>query len=271
LEEQPLRHGKTLVVGIGEVGGALAEVLERSQPDVLRHDIERRDIKDAIGVMHICIPYQARQQFEPTTLEYIERFRPHLTVINSTVVPGTTRRIAELSGARLAYSPVRGKHARMTEDMLRYYKFVAAPNNEIADEAEAHFRSVGMKTRRIARLETLELAKLAETTYFGIQIAFAQELNRFSQKVQADYFEAIEFFDEIDFLPRVHYYPGFIGGHCVIPNIHLLKQVMHSPLLDAILESNDRRASELANEKNDVATDGRAEKRADRTKVVAHS
>ncbi len=271
LKEQPLRHGKTLVVGIGEVGGALAEVLARTQPDVLRHDIERRDIRDEIGVMHICIPYQSRQQFETAAIEYIERFRPHLTVINSTVVPGTTRRIAERSGARLAYSPVRGKHARMTEDLLRYCKFVAAPNDEIVAEAEEHFHSIGMKTRRIVRLETLELAKLAETTYFGIQIAFAQELNRFCQQVQADYSEAIEFFDEIDFLPRVHYYPGFIGGHCVIPNIHLLKQVMHSDLLDAVLESNDRRAAELAGEKIDLEANSGTGKRTAGTKAVAQS
>ena len=36
---------KTLVVGLGEVGGALAEVLERKHP-VLKHDIERREFSD---------------------------------------------------------------------------------------------------------------------------------------------------------------------------------------------------------------------------------
>ncbi len=245
-----MRHGKTLVVGVGEVGGALAEVLERTQSGLLRHDIERRDFPDPIGVMHICIPYQSRQQFEPAALEYIQRFRPHLTIINSTVVPGTTRRIAKLSGARLAYSPIRGKHARMTQDLLRYNKFVAAENNDVASEAEEHFRAAGMNTRRVALPETLELAKLAETTYFGVQIAFAQELNRFAEQLQGDYAQAIDFFEEIDFLPRTRYYPGFIGGHCVIPNINLLKEVVSSPLLEAVLDSNQRRADELEAEKN---------------------
>jgi UDP-N-acetyl-D-mannosaminuronate dehydrogenase len=250
-----LRHGKTLVVGLGEVGGALAEVLERTQPGLLRHDLERRDFADAIAVMHICIPYQSRHQFESATLEYIKRFQPHLTVINSTVIPGTTRRIVRQSGARLSYSPVRGKHARMTEDLLRYCKFIAADDEEIAVDTEEHFRFTGMKTRRVGRPETLELAKLAETTYFGIQIAFAQELNRFAHQLEADYAEAIDFFDEVDFLPRARYYPGFIGGHCVIPNIHLLKEVADSPLLEAVLDSNQRRAAELAAETKDIATD----------------
>jgi UDP-glucose 6-dehydrogenase len=241
-----LRDRKTLVVGLGEVGGALAEVLERAEPGLLRHDIARREFADPIGVMHICIPYQSREQFEESTLEYISRFTPELTIINSTVVPGTSRRIAQLSSRGLAYSPVRGKHARMAEDMLKYCKFVAADHEATAAAAEQHFQAAGMKTRRAARLETLELAKLAETTYFGIQIAFAQELNRFAQTVEADYSEAISFFDEVEFLPRARYYPGFIGGHCVIPNIRLLKEIVNSPLLEAVLESNQRRAAELA-------------------------
>jgi UDP-N-acetyl-D-mannosaminuronate dehydrogenase len=244
-----LRDRKTLVVGLGEVGGALAEVLERVEPGLRRHDIERREFPDPVGVMHVCIPYQSRQQFEAATLEYIARFTPELTIINSTVVPGTTRHIAQQSGSQLAYSPVRGKHARMTEDLLKYCKFVAADLDSTATAAEQHFQAAGMKTRRAEKLETLELAKLAETTYFGIQIAFAQELNRFAELLGAEYSETINFFEEIDFLPRSRYYPGVIGGHCVIPNIHLLKQVVSSPLLEAVLESNDRRAAEIAAEK----------------------
>ena len=264
-----MRHGKILVVGLGEVGGALAGVLERVHGGLLRHDIEPRDIVDAIAVMHICIPFQSRPQFEQATLDYIKRLQPRLTVINSTVIPGTTREIARQSGARLAYSPVRGKHARMAQDLLRYQKFVAAVDDGIAAEAERHFRSAGMKTRRVRNPETLELAKLAETTYFGIQISFAQELNRFAQQMGADYDEAVDFFEEIDFLPRARYYPGIIGGLCVIPNIHLLKQVVRSPLLEAVLESNERRATELATEKNEAAT-GQAQPTSHEGKVLAH-
>ena len=93
--------------------------------------------------------------------------------------------------------------------------------------------------------ENLELAKLAETTYFGVLITFAQELNRYAVGADADYGEITKFFKEIEFLPRSSYYPGFIGGHCVIPNINLLLQVAESPLLKAVLLSNDRRAEEL--------------------------
>ncbi len=239
-----MSKAKTLVVGLGEVGGALAEVIERTEP-VLRHDIQAVDFDEPIGVMHLCFPFQSSEQYESAACGYIQRFRPSLTVINSTVLPGTTRAIAKASGAAVAYSPVRGKHARMIDDLKRYLKFVAAAEPDVARRAEEHFQGLGLKTRRMKRIETLELAKLAETTYFGVIIAFAQMLNRYCERIGGDYYEATEFFGEIDFLPGRRYFPGFIGGHCVIPNINLLLRVEPSSLLEAVLDSNHRRAAEM--------------------------
>ncbi len=246
-----MEQGETLIVGLGEVGAALAEVIERRGP-VLRHDIEPREFDAPIGVMHVCIPFQSSAQFEDAVCQYVERFDPALTIVNSTVIPGTTSALARRTGKPVAYSPVRGKHVRMAQDMLRYVKYVAAAEEEVAVRAQRHFENAGIKTRRMKRPETLELAKLAETTYFGVQIAFAQDLDRYARRVGADYEEAINFFEEVDFLPRTRYFPGVIGGHCVIPNIQLLRKVADSPLLNAVLESNSLRTSELEPSKNEV-------------------
>lgn len=242
-----LNNKKTLVVGIGEVGGALAEVLSATEP-ILRHDLEPQTFTDPIGVMHICIPFRNNAEFEAATLAYIDRFQPDLTIINSTVIPGTTRRLAQASGAAIAFSPVRGKHARMAADLRHYLKFVAATDIDIATAAERHLQSHGLKTRRVNLIETLEMAKLAETTYFGVLIAFAQELNRYCDRIGGDYYEATQFFEEIDFLPRCRYFPGIIGGHCVVPNINLMLSVAPAALLEAVLDSNARRIIELADE-----------------------
>jgi UDP-glucose 6-dehydrogenase len=229
---------------LGEVGGALAQVLERAAP-VLRHDIERRDFDERIGVMHLCFPFDSGDRFEEIALSYIERFKPELTIINSTVIPGTTRAIGSRSGCPVAFSPVRGKHVRMVADLMRYKKFIAAVDPATAVRAQEHFRQAGMRTQLVSQPETLELAKLAETTYFGVIIAFAQELNRYAAAAGADYDEAASFFDEVDYLPRTRYFPGVIGGHCVIPNIRLMLRVAPSPLLEAVLDSNRRREQEL--------------------------
>src|SRR5260370_37599132 len=219
-ESPPLIRGRTLVVGIGEVGGALDEVMDRTEP-VLSHDLERCDITDPVSVMHVCIPFKKSADFVRIALSYIERFKPGLTIINSTVVPGTTRSVANACGRPVAFSPIRGKHARMTHELIQYVKFVAAPDPSVADLAQSHFRRAGFTARTMNNVETLELAKLAETTYFGLLIAFAQELNRYAAKIGGNYQEAIGFFEEVEFLPRCRYFPGFLGGHCVVPNIGL--------------------------------------------------
>jgi UDP-glucose 6-dehydrogenase len=269
-----MERGKPLVVGLGEVGGALTQVLEANGP-VSVLDVEPFEITGPVSVMHVCFPFQQRRGFVPAVVERIKQFAPSLTIINSTVLPGTTRSIALATGAAVAYSPIRGKHAKMVQDLRHYNKFVASPDRETARRAEEHFRSLGMKTSIMAEPETLELAKLAETTYFGIQIAFAQELNRYADRVGGEYSEAVKFFEEVDFLPRVTYFPGFIGGHCVIPNIHLLQEIDGSPLLDAILESNARRVKELQEETTNGAgeltqrTDGVSSPRLDGAKRVS--
>jgi hypothetical protein len=236
---------RTLVVGLGEVGGALVQVLERTEL-VLKHDLARCDFDQPIGVMHLCYPYGSGERFEEIALSYIERFKPELTIINSTVMPGTTRSIADRSRQPVVFSPVRGKHIRMAEDLLHYKKFVAGFDPATAARAEMHFHQAGMQTRRISKPETLELAKLAETSYFGVIIAFAQELNRYAAALGANYDEAATFFDEIGYLPQTRYFPGFIGGHCVIPNIRLLLRMAPAALLQAVLDSNRRRARELS-------------------------
>ena len=239
-----VKFGKTLVIGVGEVGGPLATVLEREAP-VLKLDIEPQQISGPIDVMHVCFPYRSDEQFISAASDYVRHFRPSLTIINSTVVPGTTRAIAGLTSTRVAYSPIRGKHQQMAADIRRYTKFVAAEDPKVAEAAERHFQAAALRTKRIARTETLELAKVAETSYFGVLIAFAQELNRYAERLGGDYDEAASFFEEVDFLPRCKYFPGFIGGHCVIPNTELLLRVAESPLLQAVLDSNQRRAVEL--------------------------
>jgi UDP-N-acetyl-D-mannosaminuronate dehydrogenase len=232
-----MRPENIVVVGLGEVGKPLLMQVSRYYRTV---GVDIAPPLEAVGdveVMHICFPFQIRD-FIGETLRYMEIYQPQLTVINSTVAVGTTRIIAERSGAPVVNSPVRGKHARMSEDMARYAKFVGAIDPADGHRAAAHFQSVGLTARILSSPEATELAKLSETTYFGLLIAWAQELERYCDQTGASYEEIITFYDEIRFLPQVRYFPGLIGGHCVMPNIEILRKMTSSALLDAICESN---------------------------------
>jgi UDP-N-acetyl-D-mannosaminuronate dehydrogenase len=225
-----------IVVGLGEVGKALMEIV-KSKHQTFGVDINLSASVSRCDVMHICFPFQ-RDKFVGQVVEYIRRYRPALSIINSTVAPGTTRSIAVESGTAVVNSPVRGKHARMKEEMLGYTKFVGALDLPSGQRAVEHFQRLGMRTKLLGSPEASEIAKLTETTYFGLLIAWAQEVERYCMQLGTDYDEVVSFYDEIKFFPPVKYFPGVIGGHCVMPNIDILLQKFPSGLLQAIVQSN---------------------------------
>jgi UDP-N-acetyl-D-mannosaminuronate dehydrogenase len=229
-------QGAVVIVGLGEVGKPLLEIM-KSRYQTFGVDINQPASVSQCDVMHICFPFK-NNKFVGQVVEYIHEYRPALTVINSTVAPGTTRRIAVESGTPAVNSPVRGKHVRMQQEMLRYTKFIGALDVVSGQRAVEHFEGAGMKTKLLSSPEASEIAKLTETTYFGLLIAWAQEVERYCTKLDANYDEVVSFYDEIKFFPPVKYFPGVIGGHCVMPNIAILRQQFSSSLLGAIVESN---------------------------------
>ena len=230
------KSNKIIVAGLGEVGKPLFELIS-SHHDTIGMDLDPVQVTGDVDILHVCYPYQIAD-FVRETARYISRFKPALTVINSTVAVGTSRVVAEETGATVVNSPVRGKHARMFEDLRMYTKFIGALDTASGDLASKHFESVGLKTKILSSPEATELAKLTETTYFGLMIAWAQEVERHCDHSKISYDEVVSFYDEIPFFPRIKYYPGVIGGHCVMPNIEILGRYASSLLLDAIQVSN---------------------------------
>lgn len=231
---------KVVVVGLGEVGHPILELVSKHHHGI-GVDISPPAYRiSGVDILHICIPF-AIGDFVGETTRYIELFRPSLTLINSTVAVGTTRAVAKRTGTSVVNSPVRGKHAHMAEDLIRYVKFVGAIDAFDGERAARHFHSLGMKTTALSSPEATELAKLTETTYFGLMIAWAQEVERYCDQLGQNYDEVVSFCDEISFFPPVKYFPGVIGGHCVMPNIKILNQLGASEMIRAIVRSNKQK------------------------------
>lgn len=243
---------KVIVVGLGEVGRPILELASKY------HQAQGVDISpppnrvEQVDVLHICYPFGIKD-FIGATARYIELFRPTLTIIDSTVAIGTTRSIAKRTGAVVVNSPVRGKHAHMLEDLLKYTKFVGAIERSSAEHAAEHFQSMGMKTKILSSPEATELAKLIETTYFGLIIAWAQEVERYCDQCGEDYDEVVSIFEGIKYLPPVKYFPGIIGGHCVMPNVEILNRLTPSEILQAIRSSNAKKIEREAHKRRTEA------------------
>ena len=229
-----------MVVGLGEIGKPLLDVISKHHKAVGVDISPPAESPGDIDVMHVCYPFKI-DDFIGETVRYMKKYQPRLTVINSTVSVGTTRAIARRAGMAVVNSPVRGKHVRMAQDLLRYDKFVGGTDNDSAVRAARHFESVGMKTRILSSAEATELAKLTETTYFGVIIAWAQEVERYCDQLGLNYDEVVSIYEEVPFLPPVKYFPGVIGGHCVMSNIEILSRIVQSDLLKAVESSNQQK------------------------------
>jgi len=227
---------KQVVCGLGEIGKPVYEILSSSfttqgfdtDPKLILKNNSKFD-KYETKFLHICIPFNS--SFVRNIQELKKKFSPQGIVIHSTISPGTTKKIQDkIKDIPTIYSATRGVHKRMLSDLKKYTKFFSlekgAPRMKWASSQYVSImKKCGIKTKQMTNPITLELAKIVvDTSYYGWLINYAQISNIIARKHNVDYDEMWSFADEIQkFLGnRPKMFPGFIGGHCVIPNLKLI-------------------------------------------------
>ena len=250
---------KDVVAGLGEIGYPILKLLSKKQTTV-GYDIDKSSMNESkfktlqdtqTSFLHIAIPVTTK--FDSNILQLYKKFKPECIVIHCTISPGTTERIQKKLNIPLIYSATRGVHKTMLKDIKRYTKFFTisknAPKKQWAIKTFSRkMKNCGVKTRQMSKPETLELGKiLCDTSYLGWLINYAQLTNMIAIQYNVNYDEMWTFADEIHkFLGnRPKMYPGFIGGHCVIPNLDL----MHNQTLNLIKKINTKYSKKVKNAK----------------------
>jgi len=248
---------KQIVVGVGEIGEPIFKLLSKGDL-VVSYDIDPKkyDIKKfkkyenlKTSFLHICIPFT--KNFIENVISLHSKFNPEIIVIHSTISPNTTKKIQQMLTIPVIYSATRGVHKRMLNDLKRYTKFFAvepyAPRAKWATNTYSKIlKKCGVRTKRMMTPITLELAKIVvDTSYYGWLIIYAQLSKQISDSHNVDYDEMWSFADEIQkYLGnRPKMFPGYIGGHCVIPNLVLI----NDQNLDIIKELNEIYAKKVKN------------------------
>jgi hypothetical protein len=259
-----------VIIGGGEVGSTIYEIMKNVQsvavvdldkskqklPDD-KEDLESFRNKKDVRILHICFTFTSQDTFVPYVLDYIKEYDPSVVVIHSTVSRGTTTKVAEQTDKTVIFSATRGVHKRFREDMEYYTKFWATESTD--RKAINIFRQglsdAGFKLKQMSKPDTLELAKLlTDTTYYGVLISYAQKTKVICDKYGVDYDEMWQFSEEghakIGNRPKM--FPGFIGGHCVIPNLDLLDEEVYDEF-KYIDEHNKFYKSYLEDKKNETS------------------
>ena len=251
---------KDIVAGLGEIGKPILKLLSKDGVIVgfdLNHGLmdERKFEKYKklkTSFLHITIPVTNR--FINDVLKLHKKFQPECVVIHSTIKPGTTEKLQGKLPIPVIYSATRGVHKRMSNDIKRYTKFFVistnAPRSKWASSKYVKLmKRCGIKTKKMSKPETLELAKIVcDTSYLGWLVNYAQLSNLIAIEHGVNYDEMWSFSDEIhEFLGnRPKMYPGYIGGHCVIPNLDLI----HLDTLNLIKKMNNNYDKKIKKRKN---------------------
>jgi len=215
---------KTLIVGFGQIGKALYQVLN----EIYHVDVD--DVIDTVhperqdfDIMHICFPYY--DTFICDVKQYQEKYNPTYTVIHSTVALGTSRLCNAI------HSPCIGLHPNLAESLLTFTKFLGG---EDACYVADYFRKAGMKVYLFDKQETTEALKIMSTTFYAVLIEYTKQVKQHCDDLGFDFSAWTLWTDNYNQgyneLGRFEYIrPNLVpmmkklGGHCILPNCELLE------------------------------------------------
>ncbi len=150
-----------------------------------------------------------------------------VVIVESSVPPGTTRQIVaksiiEASGLKaeedflIGYSPERIYEGRAVYDIEENYpKIVAGYGQKSLEEIAKLYSKVAKKgVIKMSSLEAAELEKLAEGLYRDVNIALANELALFAQRLNVDFWEVRNAANSQPY-SNIHKPGAGVGGNCI--------------------------------------------------------
>lgn len=236
---------KTIIAGKGEVGRALGEVLADYKPKFVDADPFKSDdftADETCDILHIAFPWS--EGFEDAVRSLRARFAPAYVVIHSTVPIGTSSRLGAV------FSPVVGIHPHLCQSLLTFVKYLGGTGaSAVAD----YFRRAGMRVYLVDKQETLELAKIFQTSFYSLMIENIKTLKRACDNIGLS-------FSEVYTLPATDYRDGYARldrpeftmpllvpimerqekhSHCTINNLKFLPEEFDD-MKNIILKSNEK-------------------------------
>lgn len=215
---------KHLVVGCGEVGKALMQVLGCPGYDPPA-GYTPEDIH--CDMLHVCVPYSAAS-FRPAVSAYQQRCRPTFTVIHSTVPIGTS------DSLNAHHSPIRGRHPHLAGSIRTFVKYVGGPEALLIC---AVLQQYGIEAMACSSARDTEAGKLIDLMQFGQAVLLEKSIHEFCERNKLTYDIVYRHFNktynqgytemgDCEFMrPVLNHVDGPIGGHCVVQNMMWLEML----------------------------------------------
>ncbi|MFH1637254.1 MAG: hypothetical protein ABIB71_02405 [Candidatus Woesearchaeota archaeon] len=224
------------ILGYGEIGSSIERICEKKYRVTVQDPKLGKKFSENFQVMHVCIRIPEPEKFVDIVSEAILQYKPKLTIIESTLPIGTTRKIAEKTKAAVVHSPCRGVHPNLAEGILTFEKFVGAVEKKDAEKAARYYNSLGIKTEVFDSPEDTEAAKILSTTYYMANVIFCKEVAKLCKEHNLNFEQVYSISNETYNKgygklgmkhvrrPVLNAMPGKVGGHCLRPNLDMLNK-----------------------------------------------
>jgi UDP-N-acetyl-D-mannosaminuronate dehydrogenase len=262
---------RLLLIGFGEIGRALhANMTANLTAEIHAHDPNQgyyADCQEEYDFAHITVPVgdSGRGAIEDELFcnmiyNYVKEFIYVKTwVIHSSISLGIAEKLTNFltvwKEVQMIYVPMNGTHGRLEWEIIRYPLTIGQFRPESNKEyLERYFQSIGFRINQWVSVKEAALGKLVDVCWYGINIAFVQEIwllcqrekldfsnvyNQYAKPsmIQREYDPTGRYGEEI---PRPIFFPGVVGGKCVIQDEKLLIPSLTDPsLLRRCISVND--------------------------------
>lgn len=246
------------ILGYGEIGKSIGKVCTDAGFNIFVRELDYDNLKGKrIDYLHVCIPEKDNSKFIEAVSKTIEEFNPKLTIINSSITPGTTRKIFKKTNSSIVHSPVLGLHPNLYISIKKYFEKVVGPIDDKSKKlAKEHFSKLGLRTVFFKKPENSEAAKLLDLVYFAWNIIFCKWMNELCNENGLDFDEVYTRQNKLyndgyskllpnTVRPILIPMPGPISGHCTIPDAVLIEKTYPNRFTKFILKENRRYANEV--------------------------
>ncbi len=246
------KTAKVGIVGMGYVGMPLAELssaagfkttgfVRNPQKASKINDLKIKNLTSTIDktkiseadVVLICVQTPVHENkmpdlraLEGACSEVSEHLRKgQLVVIESSIAPGTTRKIAlpilEKTGLKageeffLAFSPERVDPGNSKFKLNEIPKVVSGLEENSFEAVVAFYEKIIDRVVPVSSLETAELTKIFENTFRLINISLVNQVHQYAKAINVDMWEVVDAAATKPFGFLAHYPGPGIGGHCI--------------------------------------------------------
>ena len=147
-----------------------------------------------------------------------------LVSIESTIVPGLSRKLAESYGLDIAHCPHRYWGVDPVHYGVRQPRVLGAINNKTLKRAIRFYQSLDIPVFVVSSVEIAEMSKIVENAYRYLTIAFAEQVRMVAEAMGMPFWElrqAVNTKFNVD-LPEAR---EGIGGHCLPKDVRYLEYI----------------------------------------------